>query len=97
MDKAKLDTVRVSVLEQMERADRYRQYAIIAAALFEGFFLFMAIQWMDWHDRQQVVTFLLFMLTYTVTAMGLIALGVHVTHNASRVIAAIQSLSETER
>ena len=39
MDKAKLDTVRASVLEQMERADRYRLYAIIAAVMLLLFLL----------------------------------------------------------
>lgn len=97
MDKAKLDYVRESVLAQMERSNRHRQYAIIAAALCEGLFGLMAIQMIEWSDRLQVVIFLLFMLTYTVTAMGLIALGVHITQNASRVIAAIQSIADQDR
>ncbi|HEX6067080.1 MAG TPA: hypothetical protein VFZ04_22745 [Longimicrobiales bacterium] len=97
MNSEKLDLVRESVLTQMERADRGRQYAIIAAALCELLFGSAAMLLMDWSDRQQIAIFLLFIMTYTVTGLGLIALGAHISNNASRVIAAIESVGDTQR
>ena len=97
MDKRKLDVVRESVLDQMERSDRARQYAIMVAALLEFGLGMAALNLIDWKDRLQIVIFLLFMLTYTVTGVGLIALGAHISNHASRVIAALESLSEAQR
>lgn len=97
MENPKLDAVRESVLDRMERADRNRQYLIIGAAMCEALFGGAAMLMMDWSDRQQVVIFLLFVMTYTVLALGLMALGAHMTTSAGRVIAAIESLGESSR
>jgi hypothetical protein len=96
MDKNRLDEVRENVLARMERAERARTYAIAGAAVVEAVFLALAIFLTDWSDQRQIVMFLLFVLTYSWIGIGLIALGAHITNNAGRVIAAVQSMAETK-
>ena len=84
-----LDTIRQGVLDRIERHDRNVQLAIIAAAVFEALLLAVAFKLVDWSDRTQVIIVLMSALTYTTIALGLIALGAHVSRAAARVLLAI--------
>ena len=92
-----LNAVRSSVLDEMERTARMRTLAIAAAALVEVALFSAAIWLIDWDQKIQVTVFVLFILTYLVIALGLIALGSHISRNAMRVIAAIEAAGTAAR
>lgn len=86
-----LDAVRGSVLDQMERAERATRLAILGAALVEALLLALAIVMVDWNDRLHVLLFLFSVLSYTIVALGLFALGGHVSRVGARLAAAVEA------
>jgi len=88
-----LDSVRISVLDDMERTARVRTVAIAAAAVAEAALLSTAVWLIDWEQKTQITMFVLFVLTYFVIALGLIALGTHVSRSTMRIVAAIEAVS----
>jgi len=89
---ADLDTMRAGVLDRIERHARNVRFAIMAAALAEAALMAIALLKLDFSNRFEVVVFVLFVLTYTVIGLGLIALGAHVSRIGDRVLAAIEGL-----
>jgi hypothetical protein len=92
----KLDAVRSSVLDEIERTERSRTIAIAGFAVVEAGLLSSAIWLIDWSQRMQVVVFVLFLLTYLMTVLGMLALGSHVSRNTLRIIAAMHAM-QSER
>ncbi len=86
-----LDAIRANVLDEMERAAKLRLLAISGAAALEALMLSLALLLIDWHDRSQIVMFILFVLSYMILGLGMIALASHITRNTGRIIAAIES------
>jgi hypothetical protein len=84
-----LDGIRQGVLDRMERHDRNMRIAIIAAAIAEAALLAIVLFLVDWHDRTQTVVVITAVLTYTIIALGLVALGAHVSRAVGRVLLAI--------
>ena len=85
----RLDTIRESVLTRMERAERGVRLAIIGAAIAELALFALAFLMVNWDDHLERLLFLLAVLSYTIIALGLVALGAHVTRSVSRVLAAM--------
>jgi hypothetical protein len=86
-----LDAVRQSVLDQMERSHRLTTLAIVGAAIAEAALFAVAFLMVDWSDHLQRLLFLCFTLSYTILALGLMALGGHVSRSVGRVLAALDS------
>jgi hypothetical protein len=84
--------MRAGVLDRIERHARNVRFAIMAAALAEAALMAIALLKLDFSNRFEVVVFVLFVLTYTVIGLGLIALGAHVSRIGDRVLAAIEGL-----
>lgn len=84
-----LDAVRDSVLTRMERADRLTRLAIFAAGTVELALFAVAIYMVDWDNRVERLLFVFSVLSYTIIALGLLALGAHVTRSVGRVLAAM--------
>lgn len=80
-----------NVLDRVEQHARNVRLAIIGAAMFEGLLLIVGLALIDWKDRTQVLLLLFTILTYTVVALGLVALGAHVSRVGARVVAAIDA------
>jgi len=89
---ADLDTIRTSVLDRIERHARNVRFAILGAALAEAALMAIALLKLDFSNRFEVVVFVLFILTYTVIGLGLIALGAHMSRIGDRVLAALEGL-----
>ncbi len=89
MSAPNLDAVRGSVLTRMERADRFTRLAIYAAAVVELALFAVAIYLVDWDNRVERLLFVFSVLSYTIIALGLLALGGHVTRSVGRVLAAL--------
>jgi hypothetical protein len=90
-----LDAVRTSVLDRMERDTRRVKLAVIGAALVESLMLGLALWQIDFSNRFERSVFLLFILSYTVVALGLLALGAHVSRVGHRVLAALEPSERT--
>ena len=96
-DDAALDAVRASVLDRMERGDRVTRGAVIVAALLEAGLFAVALLYVDWKDRTQVLIFLLAALSYSIIALGMVALGGHVSRTVARVLAALDAQRDAGR
>jgi hypothetical protein len=84
------DTLVTGVLERMDRHNQRMRLAILAAAFFEGLLLVIAILKLDWGNDTQVLLFLFSVLSYSILAFGLVALGAHVSRVGAQVVAALE-------
>jgi hypothetical protein len=55
----------------------------------EGLLLVIALLLLDWTNRTQLLLFIFSILGYTIIALGLLALGAHVSRVGARVVAAL--------
>jgi hypothetical protein len=86
-----LSAISTSVLDRMERADRLVRGSIIAAALIELGLFAIAIYLVDWRDPVQRLLVIFSVLSYTIIAIGLVAIAGHVTKTVARVLAAMET------
>jgi hypothetical protein len=88
----RLDSIRNSVLTRMERAERNMRLGIFGAALTELALFVIAFQLVDMGNRLERLVFVLSVLSFTIIALGLAALGAHVTRSVGRVLSALDAL-----
>ncbi len=79
------------VLARMDRDAQRVRLAVYAAAGVEGLLLVVALLLIDWRNETQVLLFVLSILGYTIVALGLAALGAHVSRVGARVVAALET------
>lgn len=91
MNDQDLDAVRVSVLDRMEQGDRLVKWATLGAAAVEAGMFAVAFLLVNWTDRLHVLLFVFFVLSYSILALGLVALGGHVSRSAGQIVAAIEA------
>jgi hypothetical protein len=84
------DDAREGALAAMERHARNVKLTILGAAALEGLMLIAALRVMDWADRTHLLILVLTVLNYTVVLLGLVALGMHVSRTAQRVLRAME-------
>lgn len=89
-----LDSARERVLDRMEAGRRLVRFGMGAAALLEVAMLIACIVLVDWSDRTQILLFLIFILSYFILAIGMLALAGHVTHATGRILAALDPHSD---
>ena len=77
------------VLARMDRHAQRVRMAVIAAAMVEGLLLVVALLMIDWRNDSQILLFAFSVLGYTIVALGLAALGAHVSRVGARVVAAL--------
>jgi ABC-type uncharacterized transport system permease subunit len=77
------------VLAQMDRHAQRIRVAVIGAAMVEGLLLVVALVKIDWRNDTQILLFVFSVLGYTIIALGLAALGAHVSRVGARVVAAM--------
>lgn len=91
----RLDEIRNDVLARMDRAERNYKLAFLGAVLLEGAFLVLFLTIADFTNRVHVLLLLATVMTYSILAIGLVALGAHVNRAILRVLHAINE-SRTE-
>ena len=74
----------------MERAEKNMKLAIFGALLVELALFGVAFAMVNWDDRIERLLFVFAVLSYTIIALGLAALGAHVTRSVGRVLAAME-------
>ncbi len=89
IESQRLDEARGHVLDRMETGRRLVAYGTGAAALLEVAMLAACIMLVDWGDRTQILLFLIFILSYFILMLGLVALAGHVTSATARILAAL--------
>jgi Kef-type K+ transport system membrane component KefB len=90
MTKIASDEIVSGVLDRMDRHARMVRLAILAAAMVEGLLMVIALLKVDWKNQTQVLLFLFAVLGYTIVALGMVALGAHVSRVGARVVAALE-------
>ena len=90
----RLDKARGRVLDSMEAGRRMVSYGTGAAALLEVAMLVACIMLVDWGDRTQVLLFVIFILSYFIIVLGMLALAGHVTSATARILAVLDSRSD---
>ena len=86
---SRLDEIRGSVLDRMEKAERSVRLAILGAALAEMVLFAAAFALVDFSNHLEKVIFVFSVLSYTTIAFGLVALGAHITRSNARLLVAI--------
>src|SRR4051794_25330501 len=92
---ANIDAIRSGVLDRLERHGRNVRFAIFGAAAVEALLMAIAIVKLDFSNRFEVIVFVLFVLTYTIVGLGLLALGAHMSRVGDRVLAALETLHQS--
>ena len=87
----RLDRARASVLDRMETGERLVRIGVGAAALLELAMLAACVMLVDWGERSQVLLFLIFILSYFILVLGMLALAGHVTSATARILAVLDS------
>lgn len=87
-----LDEIRSKTLKQIERTESHYKMAFGAAAALEIAFFAAFLLLADLGNRSHLLLLLATVAVYTILAIGLIALGIHVNRNTLRVIRAIESI-----
>jgi len=90
MTKIASDEIVSGVLSRMDRHARMVRLAILAAAMVEGLLMVIALLKVDWKNETQVLLFLFSVLGYTIVALGMVALGAHMSRVGARVVAALE-------
>ena len=78
-----------SVLERMDRDAQRVRLAVMGAVMIEGLLMVVALLKIDWKNDTQVLMFVFAILGYTIVALGLAALGAHISRVGARVVAAL--------
>ena len=90
-DMDRLDRARVNVLDRMETGQKVMHFGMGAAALLELAMLAACIFLVDWGNREQVLLFVIFLLSYFILVLGMLALAGHVTSATGRILAVLDA------
>lgn len=85
-----LDRIRAAALARIEKRERGYRLAIAGAVAAEAVLLLAFLLLADLHDRTHLLLLVSAILVYTTLALGLAALGAHVSRAAERIVAAIE-------
>jgi len=88
----RLDEARGSVLDRVETGQRLLKLATGAASILELAMLIAGILLVDWSDRTQVLLFVIFILSYFILVLCMLALAGHVTRSTARVLAVLDAM-----
>ena len=89
-----LDKIRGAALDRIQRSQRNYRLAFYGAVLVELLFLGGFIFLADFGDRLHLLLLLATVATYTILALGLLALGSHVSRHTQLILRAIELLAE---
>ena len=85
------DAPRRAALDRIDRSQRAYRAFFLAAAAVEALFLAGFVLLADFGERLHVLLLIAAVATYTIIALGLLALGQHVSRCTWRVLKAIDS------
>ena len=83
------DAPRRAALDRIDRSERAYRAFFLAAAIAEALFLAAFVLLADFGDRLHVLLLFASIAIYTIVALGLLALGQHISRCTWRVIKAL--------
>jgi hypothetical protein len=83
------DSTRRAALDRIDRTERAYRAFFLAAVAVEALFLAGFLLLADLGDRLHLLLLIATVATYTIVALGLLALGQHVTRCTHRVLKAL--------
>jgi hypothetical protein len=92
-----VDEARRASLERIDRGERNYRAAFFGAVLLEALFLAAFLLLADFSNRVHLLLLLASVAAYTIVALGLVALGAHVSRNTLRVLKAVEALGAAKR
>ena len=91
------DEIRQQALDTIERQERLYKIAFFGAVAIEGVFLVLFLFLMDLQNRTHTLLLVATVMSYTILALGLVALGAMSNRNTARIIRAIGGSQLGER
>ena len=89
--------VRQTALDRIERSERQYKIAVFVAAAIEAFFLGGFLLLADFSNRMHVLLLIATVAIYSILALGLVALGIHVNRSTLRVLNAVELMGRTDQ
>ena len=84
-------------LDRIDRAERRYKQAFLGAVVVEAAALPVYLALADFTNRTHVLLLIASVATYTIVAIGLVALGAHVNRNTLRILRAVELASTARR
>ena len=84
-----IEGARRSALDRVDRTERNYKITFFGAAVIEAAFLLGFLLLADFSNRTHVLLLIATVATYTLLALGLVALGTHSNRNTLRILRAI--------
>lgn len=91
-EERKIDGIRGTVLDRIERSERHYKLAFLGAAIVEALFLAGFLFLADLQNRTHVLLLITTVAVYTLLALSLMALGNYINRSTLRVLKAIELL-----
>jgi hypothetical protein len=91
-----INAVRKTALDRIDRSERHYKVTFLGAAIIEVFFIAGFLLLADFSNRMHVLLLITTIATYSILALGLVALGVHINRNTLRVLNAVELLGRTD-
>jgi hypothetical protein len=88
-----VDAAREGVLRKMERQASMIRLALVGAMAVEALMLIVALRLIDWRDKTHILIFVTAILGYTIIALGLAALGAHISRASNRIVAVLETMA----
>jgi hypothetical protein len=85
-----LNRVRAGSLDRIDRAERNGRLAFMGAAAAEAALLAAFLLLADFQNRTHLLLLIATVAIYTIVALGLLALGAHVSRNTQLVLRALE-------
>jgi len=91
-EKLQTDEIRAAVLTRINRTERNFKLTFLAAAVIESMFIVSFLLLADLSNRLHLLLLIATVSSYTIIALGLVALAVHINRCVLRVLKAIELL-----
>jgi hypothetical protein len=92
-----ISEVRRTALDRIDRSERHYKATFFVAAIIEAFFLAGFLLLADFSNRLHLLLFIATIATYSLVALGLVALGVHVNRSTLRVLNAVELIGRADK
>ena len=96
-DANNINEVRRNALDRIDRSERHYKFTFFVAAIIEGLFLAGFLLLADLSNRMHLLLLIATIAIYSILALGLVALGVHVNRSTLRVLNAVELRGGTGR
>ena len=88
---ASIDDIRTAALARADRAQFHYRLGFFGAVALETAFIVAFLALADLSNRMHLLLFIATIASYSIVALGLVALGAHVTRCTLRVIRAVEA------